>query len=401
MGNFIQLYKSAKKKRTEEEERAHREAKEDRAALIKANIGGTLASMTAGPALGAAMVHGAGKLKGLEDAHLEELAKSMHLENKLDVVKPIKKRVSLLSENAYFMPKSKKEAKKSKTIGKVTAHSKRLWKPGVIGHELGHASIHDGHGIASFLQKHLYGPTRLANGLGLGVLPTAAAYHLNKDEESPVMAALKGGLVGAAANAGMLIPELEASRRGIKHLLKSSLSPKQKLLNSLTLLPAFSTYLLGAAAPSAIAGAMSSSQHKKRKQEHQERAKQEEFKDKVASFIKASNDIDMMFDKKVEVNPKDPFDGRLKKNKAIVEFKDKDLDLPKLHHHKIKIALERLKGGKGDSKEDKEFPRLELLKGIKHEQEHTGDKAVAKEIAKDHLSERKDYYSALDEAHID
>jgi hypothetical protein len=38
---------------------------------------------------------------------------------------------------------------------------------------------------------------------------------------------------------------------------------------------------------------------------------------------------------------------------------------------------------------------IELSKGIKIEQEHTGNKALAREIALDHLSEYPDYYSRL------
>lgn len=61
----------------------------------------------------------------------------------------------------------------------------------------------------------------------------------------------------------------------------------------------------------------------------------------------------------------------------------------------IKQAAEKLKGGKGDNKSDNLFNKQELKKGVKHEHEHTDDSSVAKEIAKDHLSERNDYYTAL------
>jgi hypothetical protein len=138
------------------------------------------------------------------------------------------------------------------------------------------------------------------------------------------------------------------------------------------------------------------------KKPEKEETKQAEFFSKIASFIKASgSDIDIMFDKKVETKPKDPLDGRLKKNKAIVEVKETGLEEPKLHKHKIKIALEKLRGGKGDRKSDESFSSSELRKGTTHELEHTKDKELAKEIAKDHLSEVKDYYSKLQKANID
>ena len=56
---------------------------------------------------------------------------------------------------------------------------------------------------------------------------------------------------------------------------------------------------------------------------------------------------------------------------------------------------EILKGGKGDYKPDWQFNRKELQLGIKIEGEHTRNKALRKEIAKDHLSEDKKYYTHL------
>lgn len=66
-----------------------------------------------------------------------------------------------------------------------------------------------------------------------------------------------------------------------------------------------------------------------------------------------------------------------------------------------KTSAERVIGGKGDNKTDKEFKQDELKKGIVHEKEHTNNPAIAKEIAKDHLSERSDYYTALSRANIE
>lgn len=40
--------------------------------------------------------------------------------------------------------------------------------------------------------------------------------------------------------------------------------------------------------------------------------------------------------------------------------------------------------------------KSQLLKGIKIEQEHTGDVAMAREIALDHLDEFPDYYDRLE-----
>ena len=65
-----------------------------------------------------------------------------------------------------------------------------------------------------------------------------------------------------------------------------------------------------------------------------------------------------------------------------------------------KKIVDKLKGGLGDNKPDSAFIKKELKKGVKHETEHTGSKSIAKEIAKDHLAERNDYYSALEKAKI-
>ena len=65
-----------------------------------------------------------------------------------------------------------------------------------------------------------------------------------------------------------------------------------------------------------------------------------------------------------------------------------------------KTSSEKLIGGKADKISKKLFPKKELKKGIKHELEHTSDKGVAAEIAKDHLAERNDYYSAMEKAKL-
>jgi hypothetical protein len=72
-----------------------------------------------------------------------------------------------------------------------------------------------------------------------------------------------------------------------------------------------------------------------------------------------------------------------------------------LVHNLHKTSSEKLKGGKGDNKPDSMFSKKELKKGVGHESEHTKDKRVAKEIAKDHLSENKRYYTLLQQAHIE
>lgn len=52
--------------------------------------------------------------------------------------------------------------------------------------------------------------------------------------------------------------------------------------------------------------------------------------------------------------------------------------------------------GRHNDKPDSAFPKKELAMGRKVELEHTDDQQVAENIAKDHLSEMRDYYSKLD-----
>lgn len=65
---------------------------------------------------------------------------------------------------------------------------------------------------------------------------------------------------------------------------------------------------------------------------------------------------------------------------------------------KIKIVIkdtEKLHGGAGDNRPDSDFDAEQLENGIKHEMEHTKDRKIAKEIAKDHLSEDPNYYKII------
>lgn len=62
---------------------------------------------------------------------------------------------------------------------------------------------------------------------------------------------------------------------------------------------------------------------------------------------------------------------------------------------KLKEIPDQIPGGRADSMPDSMFDQSQLQKGIEVEMEHTKDKDLAKEIAKDHLLEAPLYY--LDE----
>jgi hypothetical protein len=56
---------------------------------------------------------------------------------------------------------------------------------------------------------------------------------------------------------------------------------------------------------------------------------------------------------------------------------------------------EVLLGGKSDRTPDSKFDVKQLRLGVKEESEHTKNKALQKEIAKDHLAETPNYYTKL------
>lgn len=56
----------------------------------------------------------------------------------------------------------------------------------------------------------------------------------------------------------------------------------------------------------------------------------------------------------------------------------------------------KLPGGLADHNKPADFPKKEIVKGIKSESEHTSDKSIAMEIAMDHLKEDPRYYHKLD-----
>jgi len=60
------------------------------------------------------------------------------------------------------------------------------------------------------------------------------------------------------------------------------------------------------------------------------------------------------------------------------------------------VASVLRKEGLSKNDPDEEFDPKELAFGIKAEMEHTKDKEVAKEIAKDHLKEFPNYYKHLE-----
>ena len=82
------------------------------------------------------------------------------------------------------------------------------------------------------------------------------------------------------------------------------------------------------------------------------------------------------------------------KEKALQEGPQQYLDYRKRQEKK---AEDLVHGGKADNKPDSDFPSEQIDKGMKVEREHTDNPQIAKEVAKDHLTEDKKYYDHLKE----
>jgi len=74
------------------------------------------------------------------------------------------------------------------------------------------------------------------------------------------------------------------------------------------------------------------------------------------------------------------------------------LEIPhsELEEHIYRLLTDFVQGvGKHKQVPDTKFNQKELEMGIEIEMEHTDNKSIAKEIAKDHLAECPDYYTRL------
>lgn len=69
--------------------------------------------------------------------------------------------------------------------------------------------------------------------------------------------------------------------------------------------------------------------------------------------------------------------------------------IDKLNSALRSLHEDKIPGGLSSGMPDSAFDPVQLRAGIKVELEHTSDRAVAKEIAKDHLKEDPKYYIKL------
>jgi hypothetical protein len=87
-------------------------------------------------------------------------------------------------------------------------------------------------------------------------------------------------------------------------------------------------------------------------------------------------------------------DAFQKLKKELPQQAAQQRDLMKTDNEK-KAAKDKIPGGLADNAPDSGFAAKDLRKGQKVEREHTSDPELAKEIAKDHLTEDPAYYDKL------
>jgi len=201
-------------------------------------LAGTVAQLTSA----AAMPLVAKKFPQVTPEKVNAVAKHLGLEGKVhvdmsDTAAPLWR---MDKNNAFYNPHTK---------GVSTASSNMNTAP-ILAHELGHGHIHENPGIVKWLQDNLYGPSKAVPMIQPQLIKT-----LTKNETRPMVGALKGGLTAGVANAGTLVPEFEASRRGIQALNQvEGGTAMEKLKNYGGIAPGMASYLSGTVGSGAVQG---------------------------------------------------------------------------------------------------------------------------------------------------
>lgn len=93
------------------------------------------------------------------------------------------------------------------------------------------------------------------------------------------------------------------------------------------------------------------------------------------------------------IPPNSRFKTMLDKIRNLFKRKEKPKEEPMVVNASLKE--DKIPGGLSDGVPDSKFDKKELAEGIEEEAEHTSDPSIAKEIAKDHLTEDTKYYEKL------
>jgi hypothetical protein len=145
--------------------------------------------------------------------------------------------------------KGERDAAAAKTQGSIV-YDPTFDKPGIMAHELGHASIYNGGGLSGFNQSWLRPAGDLLNQLS-PVLGAGAGYF----SKSPAIGAAAGLAAGLLTGAPTLLNEWQATSRGKKYLERAGgLDADEAEKNRDSLRTAFLTYLAGATVPATVGG---------------------------------------------------------------------------------------------------------------------------------------------------
>ena len=135
----------------------------------------------------------------------------------------------------------------------------------VLAHEAGHAHEANESSIPGFLQRHLYGISKVMSPIaGAGSLAAGLA------SGSPLYGGLLGTLIGGTVGAGTLVPEATASLEGLRGLEAYHGGALAQSGDKALLTSALGTYLASSVLPSTLAGVAGGYIAKKRREEQEQ-----------------------------------------------------------------------------------------------------------------------------------
>lgn len=175
-------------------------------------------------------------------------------------------RVPAFGNATYFDPDDyeglgRDKREKAKQHGMI-AYDPAFAKPGILAHELGHASMRlaPWYSPSRINQSYLRPVSNIAGFVAPAIAAAAALGASRGTKWDPVSRVVVPGLLGAGfgtlVGAPTLINEWQASSRAADYMRKAKVDEVDQKVNNKALGNAFNTYLLGAAVPAGVAAAI-------------------------------------------------------------------------------------------------------------------------------------------------
>jgi len=199
---------------------------------------------------------GLGSLMGKANENMPLATPEQIAKLRLDMGVPASVRENFSSESVGPFS-AKNNASYTWLLDEVSANSKNMQTLPVLSHEFGHSTIHHDGGLLGTIQDRIY-----PHGNAFGTIATTYLDRKMDKETNPLKGALIGGAVGLGSNLPQILPELEATRRGLK-AINAGQPLNQKLKNIGAVLPGQASYFLAPAAQGAVGGAMKAKQNQK------------------------------------------------------------------------------------------------------------------------------------------